>query len=116
MTLNKNNTNTLIETDNKSLNPDLVKNLKKKFSSKSINNILLIQPPDADKNSFNYAAGKRGRLYNYPPYGLGLLASQLRKIDKKVDILNLNYKILKDCFTSEKEVDLIVLKFSITNG
>ena len=85
MTLNKNSTNALIETDNKSLNPDLVKNLKKKFSSKSINNILLIQPPDADKNSFNYAAGKRGRLYNYPPYGLGLLASQLRKINKKVE-------------------------------
>jgi len=105
MTLNKNSANALIETDNKSLNPDLVKNLKKKFSSKSINNILLIQPPDADKNSFNYAAGKRGRLYNYPPYGLGLLASQLRKINKKVDILNLNYEILKSCMTSENQKD-----------
>jgi len=31
MTLNKNSDNALIETDNKSLNPDLVKNLKKKF-------------------------------------------------------------------------------------
>ena len=30
MTLNKNSANALIETDNKSLNPDLVKNLKKK--------------------------------------------------------------------------------------
>ena len=77
---------------------------------------MLIQSPDSDQSGFNYNAGKRGRLYNYPPYGLGLIASQLRKINKKVDILNLNYKILKDCFISEKEVDLIVLKFSITNG
>jgi radical SAM superfamily enzyme YgiQ (UPF0313 family) len=40
-------------------------------------------------------------LYNYPPYGLGLLATQLRKIDKKVDVLNLNYEILKNCQTSK---------------
>ena len=100
-----NSSNTLIETDNKILDSNLAKNLKKKFNSKLINRILLIQPPDSDQRGFNYNAGKRGRLYNYPPYGLGLIASQLRKINKKVDILNLNYEILKGCLTSEKEVE-----------
>ena len=87
MTLNS--PNTLIETDNKILDQNLINKLIKKFGSKSINRVLLMVPPDVDKNQFNYDAAKRGRLYNYSPYGLGLLASQLRKINKKVDILNL---------------------------
>jgi radical SAM superfamily enzyme YgiQ (UPF0313 family) len=62
-----------------------------------VKKILLIQPPDTDSKSFNYAAGKRGRLYNYPPYGLGILAAQLRKLNIQVDILNLNFEILKAC-------------------
>ena len=41
---------------------------------------MFIQPPDTDSKTFNYAAGKRGRLYNYPPYGLGILATQLYSI------------------------------------
>ena len=34
-------------------------------------------------NLFSYEAGKRGRLYNYPPYGLGLLVAHLKKINIK---------------------------------
>ena len=43
------------------------------------------------------------RLYNYPPYGLGLLATQIRKLGLEVDILNLNYEILKQCVNSDHE-------------
>ena len=78
-----NESNILIETDNKVLDNNLVEILIKKFSSKLINRVLLIQPPDTDENLFSYEAGKRGRLYNYPPYGLGLLAAQLKKINIK---------------------------------
>ena len=97
----KPNINKVFKTDSKILDPFLIEDLKKKFGSKSIKRILLIQPPDTGKNEFNYDAGKRGRLYNYPPYGLGFLASQLRKIGIEVDILNLNYEVLKNCLQSD---------------
>ena len=91
----------LIKTDNTVQDQNVITDLKKKFGQKTIKKILLIQPPDTGEKEFNYAAGKRGRLYNYPPYGLGFLASQLRKINIEVDILNLNYEILKECLTSK---------------
>ncbi len=102
MLMNLNKSNTVIETDNKILDNNLVEDLKRKFGLKSINRVLLIHPPDGDESLFNYDAGKRGILWSYPPYGLGLLASQLKKIDKKVEILNLQHKILKNCRLSEK--------------
>ena len=92
MTLNK--SNIWIETDNKVLDDNLIEVLIKKFASKSINRVLLIHPPDGDESLFNYDAGKRGILWNYPPYGLGILASHLKKIEKKVDILNLQNEML----------------------
>ena len=49
-----NESNILIETDNKVLDNNLVKILIKKFSSKLINRVLLIQPPDTDENLFSY--------------------------------------------------------------
>mgnify|MGYP006110804085 CR=1 FL=1 len=101
MNMDEKNNRLLLETDNQNLSADIIKSIKLRFANKKINRVLLIQPPDTDKKSFNYDAGKRGRLYNYPPYGLGLLATQLRKIDKKVDVLNLNYEILKNCQTSK---------------
>ena len=101
MTENNFNSQNLIETDNKLLNSELVNNLKEKFHSKSINRILLIHPPDGDESLFNYDAGKRGILWSYPPYGLGILASQLKKINKEVDILNLQHEILKSCSLSK---------------
>tara|TARA_B100001123_G_C15314870_1_gene1025763 strand:+ start:1237 stop:3123 length:1887 start_codon:yes stop_codon:yes gene_type:complete len=95
--------NSLVKTDNTAQDQNIITDLKKKFGQKTIKKILLIQPPDAGEKEFNYAAGKRGRLYNYPPYGLGFLASQLRKINIEVDILNLNYEILKVCLTSKSK-------------
>ena len=85
MLMNLNKSNIVIKTDNKILDNSLVETLKRKFDSKSINRVLLIHPPDGDESLFNYDAGKRGILWSYPPYGLGLLASQLKKIDKNMD-------------------------------
>ena len=81
MNMDEKNNRLLLETDNQNLSADIIKSIKLRFANKKINRVLLIQPPDTDKKSFNYDAGKRGRLYNYPPYGLGLLATQLRKIE-----------------------------------
>ena len=97
--------NKLIEIDNPHIKKEEIKIISDIFGKKKIKKVLFIQPPDTDKKTFNYAAGKRGRLYNYPPYGLGILASHLRKINIEVDILNLNYEILKSCILSNSEKD-----------
>lgn len=70
-------------------------NLREKFNNLNIKKILLIQPPDSDKKIFNFGSAKRGRLWNYPPYGLGVLAKRLQKENIEVEILNLNNEILK---------------------
>ena len=53
--------------------------VEKKFKNLNIKKILLIQPPDSDKKIFNFKSAKRGRLWNYPPYGLGVLAKRIQK-------------------------------------
>ena len=84
-----------------------IKSIAKNFGTNKIKKVLFIQPPDTDAKTFNYAAGKRGRLYNYPPYGLGILATQLRAINIEVDILNLNFEILKGCQQSNSQKDFL---------
>lgn len=69
--------------------------LKEKLKDLKIKKVLLIQPPDSDKKIFNFSSAKRGRLWNYPPYGLGVLAKRLQEENIEVKILNLNNEILK---------------------
>lgn len=69
--------------------------VEKKFKNLNIKKILLIQPPDSDKKIFNFKSAKRGRLWNYPPYGLGVLAKRIQNENIEVQILNLNNEILK---------------------
>ena len=73
-------------------NNDLI---EKKFKNLNIKKILLVQPPDSDKKIFNFKSAKRGRLWNYPPYGLGVLAKRIQNENIEVQILNLNNEILK---------------------
>lgn len=75
------------------------------FPGRCIQRVLLVIPPDADRQMFNYSTAKRGRYWNFPPYGPGLLASHLRQDGLKVDLLNLNDEVLKACQTSAKEED-----------
>src|SRR3990167_5351271 len=68
-----------------------------------IKNVLLITPPDNNEPNFNYETCKLGRYPNFPPYGLGILATHLRNDGVDVDILNLNNAVLKDCRKSDSE-------------
>lgn len=71
------------------------KTLNNLFPKRAIKKVLFVVPPDADESMFNFATARRGRYWNYPPYGLGSIASHLRKDDITVEILNLNNEILK---------------------
>lgn len=75
------------------------------FPKRNISSILFVIPPDADASMFNFSTGKRGRYWNYPPYGAGVIAAKLQEIGIKVDIINLNHEILKQCHQTENESD-----------
>ena len=65
------------------------------FPSGKMDRVLLVNPPDGEDRLFRLPTARRKRYSNYPPYGLGVLASQLRSIGVDVSILNLNHEILK---------------------
>ena len=68
-----------------------------------IKNVLLITPPDNNEPNFSYETCKLGRYPNFPPYGLGVLATHLRNDGVNVSVLNLNNSILKACRESSSE-------------
>ena len=76
------------------------KELSRLFPARHIRKVLFIAPPDADSSMFDYATARRGRYWNYPPYGVGIIASHLRNDGLGVRILNLNHEILKACRSS----------------
>ena len=72
------------------LNNDFQNSKQKKFdqaklymnevmAGKKIKKILFVNPPDVDEEIFDYDIAKRGSGNNYPSYGIGVLAAQLRK-------------------------------------
>ena len=65
------------------------------MQGKKIKKILFVNPPDVDDSVFDYDIAKRGRGNNYPSYGIGILAAQLRKLEYHTDLINLNHEILK---------------------
>lgn len=71
--------------------------LEEIFHQKAVQRVLLIAPPDADVHLFDYETARRKRYWSYAPYGLGVMATFLRKEGKEVNILNLNHEILKAC-------------------
>lgn len=79
--------------------------LNRLFPNRRVARVLLVTPPDADASMFNFATGKRGRYWNFPAYGTGVLASHLRKEEIEVELLNLNDQILKACRETEHEED-----------
>lgn len=91
-------------------------NLKKIFSEKKIEKILLINPPDGDKTIFNFEVAKTGRYTNFAPYGIGVIAKHLEKINYETKILNLNHLILEkvsNCIHKEEFSYENVLESSI---
>lgn len=71
------------------------------FPQRTIRRVLFIAPPDGDVRNFSYMTCKLSRYPNFPPYGVGILASRLRKDGIEVDILNLNNTVLKACRLSK---------------
>lgn len=96
---------TLIAAEMHKTLPVIEKEIDRMFPGRRIHRFLIVIPPDADKDMFNYSTAKRGRYWNFPPYGPGLLASHLRNQGLEVDMLNLNDEVLKACNASEREDD-----------
>ena len=67
--------------------------------------ILLINPPDVDSSLFDWATAKRGRANNYPAYGLGVLATHLRRNGFEPRIFNLNHEILKIIHAADQPIE-----------
>tara|TARA_Y100000816_G_C26107050_1_gene588627 strand:- start:1205 stop:3154 length:1950 start_codon:yes stop_codon:yes gene_type:complete len=77
---------------------------------KKINKVLFINPPDVDEKIFDFKIAKRGRANNYPSYGIGVLANQLRKLNYKADVLNVNHEVLKKVYHHEDRNEFDYLK------
>ncbi len=73
------------------------------FPARSIKRILFVVPPDGDVTHFSYETCKLGRYPNFPPYGVGILVTRLRRLGLSVDILHLNNAVLKTCRASLSE-------------
>ena len=69
--------------------------LTRLFPARRLDRVLLVNPPDADSTLFRFDAARRGVCPNFPPYGLAVLAQQLRKVGVQVRIVNLNHAVLK---------------------
>jgi len=67
------------------------------FPDRRIKRVLLVHPPDADRSLFRADTARRGRYSNYPPYGLMLIAQNLRAAGVDAAITGLNHEVLKRC-------------------
>jgi radical SAM superfamily enzyme YgiQ (UPF0313 family) len=89
----------MIDIDQKNFSDDTLTQadtaLWRAFPARSIKRVLFVAPPDTQKERFNFAVAKRGRYSNYPPYGVGVIATHLRRDAIEVKILNLNAEMLK---------------------
>ena len=69
---------------------DIEDNLARyRYKKKEFRKILLIQPPNGDKKIFDPQMARDKKYENFPPYGLAVLAANLKK-DYECKILNLN--------------------------
>jgi radical SAM superfamily enzyme YgiQ (UPF0313 family) len=71
------------------------------FKARPIQRILLLNPPDSDASMLRYSDVKRKSYYNYPPYGLGIIARHLLDKGYQVEIHDLNLKVLEACYLSK---------------
>lgn len=85
---------TLGQTD---LLPVVEAELTRLFPQRAIRRVLLVAPPDSPQALFDRKTARRGRYWNFPAYGLGLLAARLARDNIVVEILNLNHAVLKAC-------------------
>jgi radical SAM superfamily enzyme YgiQ (UPF0313 family) len=79
--------------------------LKKIFGEKKIKKILLINPPDANKSTFDFDSAKRKRNSDYPPYGLLIVGRHLLNNGYEVEILNLHHEVSKKCVETKNNIE-----------
>ena len=79
--------------------------LKKIFGEKKIKKILLINPPDANKSTFDFDRAKRKRNSDYPPYGLLIVGRHLLNNGYEVEILNLHHEVSKKCVETKNNIE-----------
>ena len=77
--------------------------LNKIFGKKKIKKILLINPPDANKTTFDFDRAHRKRNSDYPPYGLLIVGRHLLKNNYEVEILNLHHEVSKKCVETKSK-------------
>lgn len=71
----------------------LVERIREVFKE-DVERVLLIQPPQFPEELLNLKIAKNKRYYNYPPYGLGLLCTNLKARGYATQILDLNFDLL----------------------
>jgi len=76
--------------------------LDKIFPKRQIKRVLLVTPPDATAELFKIPTAKRRRYTNYPPYGLAVLATQVRSLGVTTKVLNLNHEVIKSAVLTEE--------------
>jgi radical SAM superfamily enzyme YgiQ (UPF0313 family) len=89
---------TLVKTTRKNVfnsNQEMGREFLKSLFPRGITKVLFLVPPDSNKEIFNFSTAKRGRYPNYPPYGLMVLAQNVRTLNIKTELLDLNNEILK---------------------
>jgi radical SAM superfamily enzyme YgiQ (UPF0313 family) len=74
-----------------------------KVFNKPCKRILLINPPHFPDDLLDIKIVKNSRYYNYPPYGLGLLASNLKSRGYEYGHLDLNLELLSFIHSEENE-------------
>jgi radical SAM superfamily enzyme YgiQ (UPF0313 family) len=79
--------------------------MDERVGKSGIRKVLFVAPPDADETMFDCPTARRGRYWNYPPYGVGVLATQLRERGIEVQIVNLNDAVLRGAAAAKMEED-----------
>jgi len=77
-----------------SAQPIILEKICQIFSSGLCNRVLLVNPPNIPGEYLNLSLAKRKRYFSYPPVGLALLSSWLKKRGYVPKILDLNFEVL----------------------
>jgi radical SAM superfamily enzyme YgiQ (UPF0313 family) len=75
--------------------PMAEREIERLFPGRAIRQVLVVQPPDGSADALDFDFARDGRYLNYPPYGLGLIATMLRRHGIDVRIVNLNNAVLR---------------------
>ena len=109
---NKNLNDLHVAKENTSIYFDL--DLKLSSLKNKVEKILLVQPIQIDESQIDIKIALNKRYYMYPPYGLGILNSILKKNKFESDILDLNFETF-DLIHNKNEFDPKKIKLNWQN-